>query len=69
MSEKIVCELSGCTELPYAHVRWGGVEQQAAKLCRTHVFQLWETVHTQIATGLCFWVQTPLEESANAKDA
>ena len=34
---------------------------QSASLCRACIAVLWETVKSQIAAGICWWAQTPIQ--------
>jgi len=56
------CEITGCQSPATAQVRWGEEDGQSGQLCEPHILEVWSEVKALVATGQCFWIQTPLED-------
>jgi hypothetical protein len=51
------CDLAGCEAEAVHHVRWGKNTMQAGNMCEKHLRETWESCQSQVAAGLCFWIQ------------
>jgi len=51
------CEFWECEKDAHAFVCWGRDPRQRANFCQEHCLETWEAARSQIAVGICWWIQ------------